>query len=80
MTSGLGRCDLKRIHRTVVGNFLYLRVTAGTPAWNALYAFVLFLWWGSDGLDRRPDFWTNLRERVRLPWYFSCLSASNQNR
>jgi hypothetical protein len=62
MNSKLGRCDLKRIHQTVVGNFQFLRVTAGTLAWNALYAIVL----SCDG-----DLMGLTAERVLLAWYFS---------
>ena len=71
MNSKLGGCDLKRIHQTVVGNFQYLRVTAGTLAWNALYAIVLSCDGDLMGLTDALIFWTNLRERVRLAWYFS---------
>ena len=47
MNRGMGRHDLRRIHDALGGNFQCVRVTAGTLAWNALYAFVHFLWWRS---------------------------------
>ena len=45
MEGGTGRFDLRRLHQTLMGNLQYLRVTAGTLAWFALYVTTVLLWW-----------------------------------